>query len=376
MGDLIGDLNLGDDSSGDPVLKLIRSGTCCIASYDTQFFKDSPETYVCNLYELSKTVKRNGINVQYGRNRSPMDDPNKIQQIIDYQMRQIPDGMEEDPIYDTADWKLTFATIGSNMTDCRLIDGGHRFIAAQSLPRICSVIQIRRCETEVDRFNLFKIINKSSDLPEIYRLDESDIYSKLCKLTIDKLVLLHPLWFWTNRPSDYNNGVVLYAPFLDMEKLKNLLFEHRHAIYGKCDEISDLDQCVQKTIDNLLKFNSYIKLKYRDVSDFQALFAELVRLKKRCTAHNASANSRCVRAPKIGNVCGYHPNKSCYIDPSFDTILGIADKNSCYLGLYLTQQEFIVKYTESVNTIMDMPIHQIIRPIRSLRMRQPPLPNI
>jgi len=331
----------------------------CIHEIDMYFFKGMPKTYICNLQELAQELLTAGRfeEILYEKNRKPGEsDPMRVENIINYQLANRVVNIESDTrthLYDTADWKITFGIINGNPASIRIIDGGHRFKASLEIEKILSTIQILDFQSDEDMFEKFRIINVSSDLPEIYRLSPDDLYKKLTEMLIS--VFRNSNWFVKNG-NEYllnkNCGGGFSMPFLIEGDFSNFILKYKQIIFGNhIDLQGSLDDIIDKAIDVFATVNEtttnriLVQMermgKFTKFSDFYATSSMI------CHGHNASQRKRCTNKAKVSHgCCGVHPQK-IYTTPTFDIVVEEIRKSNCAIGL-LHESEIVYKFSAIV----------------------------
>jgi len=325
-------------------ISIINKYTLEIRNLNMYSQVNKPVVYVCNLEKIFNELKENKINIIYSKNRPP--DNKKINDIVLYQ---------QSVGYDTIDWKITAATVNEN--DFKLIDGGHRALAALDLLNIIGELHVYNFSSELERFEKFKIINISSDLPDIYKLDCNDIY----KILIDNIMSLIDNKYFDIDNSLYMDGFNTYAPFLEKEKFKTLLFLKRYLFFGDfINFIDNIDIEANKFIENINIINDEIVNKILFTGCGSAKFAELSILIQKnnntCGAINKITNRRCTLNSIIAykGFCGYHKknetidyNKIMFID-----IISIVKRFNVGIGL-LSNDDLLINYNNKFNNLMD-----------------------
>ena len=311
---------------------------CCIDQIDMSKFKNNPQTYICNIGQLKVRSMELNVDFQYKKNRKPSDDTNKVQNIIEYQ--NINFDINTDT-YDTADWKLTFCYIGNDLSTLKLIDGGHRFEASMYLPNIHSVIQILHCENETQRFEKFKLINTSSDLPEIFKVKSDDIYLKLIKESIAEMSKLN--YFRIESPYIIND---IRSPFLNKLKFEQYLFDKRDLFFGKCEDfLEDFLENVKVFIKKIIFINNKLKQSKNLLSNYQFLDKNIKLSYQDLQCR--SLNSKSVRCGLRELTCSYHQkSEKKYKVITYIEILNLAKTSGIYIGLY-SCDEILVEFCKN-----------------------------
>ena len=325
-------------------LEIIKNHTIYIRDLTMYKLGKTPTIYVCNLEKIFSKLKENKIDIIYSKNR-PADNK-KIQEIILYQ---------QSVGYDTSDWRLIGATI--NGRDFKIIDGGHRSLASLDLLDIIGEIHIWDFSSELERFEKFKIINISSDLPEIYKLSFDDMY----KILIEKIIFSIDEKFFYIDKSLYTDGFITYAPFLEKETFKNFLFLKRYTIFGEFTNfIDNIDIEAEKFINKLTIINYEIvdKILFTGcgAAKFPTLSALIQNNNSICSAINKTTRKRCLNKSSFtyNGFCGYHKNNESpdYNKIIFIDITSIVKKFHIAIGL-LSYDEILIYYNNKFNTLMD-----------------------
>ena len=344
MSELI-DLN----ASGESLLDIIQRHCIYIVDH-MRYFKGAPKTYICNLQELAQELLTIGRfnEILYEKNRRPGEsDPMRVQNIVNYQLanREF-DGV--DFLYDTADWKITFGMVNGNPQSIRIIDGGHRFTASLDIEKIVSTIQILDFHSEEEMFEKFRIINVSSDLPEIYRLSPDDLYKRLTEKLMMKL--RDAGWCVTN--DYYLNtacGGGCNMPYLVDGEFSNFILRHKTDLFGKYSDFQgNIDDVCGKANGILQTINKNIIFQIVNQQARSGKFAKYTEFYTanitKCLGYNASQGKRCTNKSKTSpGYCGVpHANKTKYSIPTFDIIVEEIKKSGCAIGL-LRESEIISK---------------------------------
>lgn len=297
---------------------------------NTTTFKGSPLTFICNLNHLAEDLQ--GLPWQYSPNRRPNEtDAMRTSKIIEYQsLNKSADLVDGQPRfqYDNADWKLTFGQVDS---DCRLIDGGHRMIAALSLPDITCVIQVFNFDNDKDRLEKYKVINSNTDLPAFFKLSDTDKIRKIISEITDKLRQVG--YFPDVRISAHFRWS---APHLDETAFKSMLLNYKDDIIGNVDEIEEMN--VDEIVANFIKLNQreLTKLAKSLQGVYPNIFYLLSENNKKCHANKSGTKTRCPFQPKNGLFCGHHTGSlDGYPSCTFEDIKASALKNKIAIGMLI-----------------------------------------
>jgi hypothetical protein len=339
----------------------------CECKLDTSYFLGNPETYICNIQKFSQYLASTNrlSEIFYSKNRKPNEnDPERTSKIIAYQQLKsivLPSG-EDKFIYDTADWKITFGTLkNKNMV---VIDGQHRLLASKELPNIVCYVQILDFDDEYDRFEKFKIINISTDLPDIYRMSDDDIYKNLGIQLKDRIKDLG--WYVPkNYKINIDCGRDFNLPYLLESDFVNFLMKRKDLIFGKILDIVNETVLINRIVNMFISINVKLMNNIFDRSYSAGEFINFaIKLKNTstqsdCHGLNVSQKCRCTSRGKYGNplMCGIHKDKmSSFIDPDFIKIREEIRKSKCAIGL-LTESELerdIKCYIESEVSISEL----------------------
>ena len=337
-------------ASVEPLLAIVLRH--CIHQLDMYFFKGMPKTYICNLQELAQELLTLGRfnEILYEKNRRPGEsDPMRVQNIVNYQLaNRVSDEMSVTILYDTADWKITFGMINGNPQSIRIIDGGHRFTASLEIEKILSTIQILDFQSEEEMFEKFRIINVSSDLPEIYRLSPDDLYKRLTEMLM--MELRDAGWFVANNYHlNTSCGGGCNMPYLVGGEFSNFILKHKTDLFGQyIDFQGSIDNVVGKAIDMLQTINDNVIDQILNQQARSGKFAKYTEFYAtnitKCLGYNASQGKRCINKSKTSpGYCGVpHANKTKYSIPTFDAIVEEIKKSGCAIGL-LRESEIISK---------------------------------
>lgn len=314
----------------------------CEHKIDMSFFKGSPETYLCNIQKFSQFLESSGRFEQIylkGNRRPNENDPERTSKIVQYQQLNSIGTKPEEFMYDTADWKITFATINNKFMV--VLDGQHRLLASKELPNIKCLIQILDFDNEDERFEKFKIINIASDLPDIYRMSNDDIYKKLgiiLKEKIKELGWYVPKTYQINIDcgKEFNILYVIESEFI------NFVMKQKHIIFGKISDITNETLTIKKIIDTFIKINNEIinNIIHKSYGagmypNFQTKL-KITNTQTECHGYNVSQKSRCTSKGKYENqlLCGHHRYYDVkYTDPDFSKIVLEIKKSGCSIGL-------------------------------------------
>ena len=324
----------------------------CFKEIDMSMFKNSPKSYMCNLQELSQELwtKRRFKEILYEKNRRPGEtDPTRITNIVNYQLSNRSNLDNGEYLYDTADWKITFATINNNPNTIRIIDGGHRITASLNIEKIYSIIQILDFPSEEERFEKFRLINISSDLPEIYRLSSDDVYKKLCESL--KVKVRNEGWFvQENCILNTKSGLSYNLPYLIEGDFSNIILKYKTEIFGNFSELAETtDIVVDKVMLKLKSINHQLIIEITEKLYRQPSYPKITTVnsnfRNTCLGYNAQKKNRCTCAKQKNSfVCGYHQNSGAkYSNPTFDDIVEEIKKSKCAIGI-LNESEIINKY--------------------------------
>lgn len=325
----------------------------CFKEIDMSMFKNAPKSYMCNLQQLSQELLTKGRSkeILYEKNRRPGEtDPMRVTNIVNYQLSNRSYNADNNEyLYDTADWKITFATINNNPNTIRIIDGGHRITASVDIENIYSIIQILDFPSEEERFEKFRLINISSDLPEIYRLSSDDLYKNLCDSL--KIKVRNEGWFVQNNYSfNTKSGVSYNLPYLVEGEFSNIILKYKTEIFGNFSELSEtIDMVIDKVMYKLKFINQELIIQITEKFFRQAKFSKAENLYtdniKICLGYNSSKKSRCTHPAKTKpGVCGFHTNSGLKFSiPTFDEIIEEIKRSKCAIGL-LNECELINKY--------------------------------
>lgn len=337
----------------------------CYQKIDTSVFLGNPETYLCNIQKFSQYLASSErlSEIFYSKNRRPNEnDPDRTSKIVQYQNLNSIVTSEGNFIYDTADWKITFGTLKNK--HIVVIDGQHRLLASKELPNLICYVQILNFENEDDRFEKFKIINIATDLPDIYRMSNDDIYKNLGILLKDKIKELG--WYVPkNYKINIDCGRDFNLPYLIESDFINFVMKRKDLIFGRISDIVTDKILINRVINMFININSKIIDNIFNKSYSAGEFTHFaIKLKNTntlsdCHALNQSQKIRCTSRGKFGNplLCGIHKDKICqFIDPDFIKIKDEIKKSKCAIGI-LNDNELeknIISYIESEISIAEL----------------------